>query len=134
MSAVTMLPVTSIPYILQLVDKFTEEKNFDKNDEYSMKETVISFSYPLTQLGNLFVYLFMGFCIFYYKHPVSFMDQLLIPVLSLLSFNRSFVTDSFLILLRQAFGWGFLITGLLLGRNSRDPVEPWKMTRSPSRA
>lgn len=85
MSAVTMLPVTSIPYVLQLVDKFTEEKNFDKNDEYSMKETVLSFSYPLTQLGNLFVYLFMGFCIFYYKHPVSFMDQLLMPVLSLIS-------------------------------------------------
>jgi len=85
MSAVTMLPVTSIPYILQLVDKFTEEKKFDKNDEYSIKETVLSFSYPLTQLGNLFVYLFMGFCIFYYKHPVNLLYQLLMPVLSLLS-------------------------------------------------
>ncbi|MGH7850913.1 MAG: cation:dicarboxylate symporter family transporter [Thermodesulfobacteriota bacterium] len=85
MSAVTMLPVTSIPYIFQAVDKFTEEKNFDKNDEFSIKETVLSFSYPLAQLGNLFVYLFMGFCIFYYKHPINFTDQLLMPVLSLLS-------------------------------------------------
>ncbi|MEW6144547.1 MAG: cation:dicarboxylase symporter family transporter [Thermodesulfobacteriota bacterium] len=85
MSAVTMLPVTSIPYIFQAVDRFTEELNFDKNDEFGIKETVLSFSYPLTQIGNLFVYLFMGFCIFYYKHPVNFLDQLLMPVLSLLS-------------------------------------------------
>lgn len=85
MSAVTILPVTAIPFIFQVVDKFTEEKNFDKNDEYSIKETVLSFSYPLTQLGNLFVYLFMGFCIFYYKHPVDLMEQLLMPVLTLLS-------------------------------------------------
>jgi Na+/H+-dicarboxylate symporter len=85
MSAVTMLPVTSIPYIFQALDRFTEEKNFDKNDEFNIKETVLSFSYPLAQVGNLFVYLFMGFCIFYYKHPVGFVDQLLMPVLSLLS-------------------------------------------------
>ncbi|MSP12856.1 MAG: DNA translocase FtsK [Chloroflexi bacterium] len=43
---------------------------------------------------------------------LGFVLLALLSVLSLFSFNRSFVTDSFLILLRQAFGWGFLVVPL----------------------
>ena len=73
-SAVTMLPVTAIPYVLNATGKLAGEQRIDDEDREEIKVTVLSFSYPLVQLGNLFVYLFIGFCVFYFKQPINFLE------------------------------------------------------------
>ena len=85
MGAATMLPVTSIPYILKLTGELAQERKIGDEAEVGLKETIISFSYPLVQLGNIFVYLFVGFSAFYYKYALNFAQELLLPVLSVLS-------------------------------------------------
>ena len=85
MGAATMLPVTAIPYILKLTGELAQERMIGNKGETGLKETVISFSYPLVQLGNVFVYLFVGFSAFYYKYTLNLAQELLLPLLSVLS-------------------------------------------------
>ena len=47
--------------------------------------TNLSVAYPLGQLGNFFVYLFLVFAAYYYKVPLEGRDQALLPLMTLLS-------------------------------------------------
>ena len=42
-------------------------------------------SYPLAQLGNFFIWLFILFAAFYYRIPIPIGDQFALPLVSLLS-------------------------------------------------
>ena len=85
MGAVTTISATAIPYVIEAVGKLAAEHNITDEKRETLVKTTVSITYPLGQLGNLFVYLFMFFSFYYFKQPVDIMEQVLLPILTLLS-------------------------------------------------
>ena len=54
-----------------------------------MIRTNLSVAYPLGQLGNFFIYLFVVFPAYYYQAPMDATNAALLPVMTLLSGFRS---------------------------------------------
>ena len=85
LSLVTTLAVAALPGIIKATEKLLEEQGVKDDLAPDIIGTNVSVAYPLTQLGNLGVILFFYFCSLYYKVPLGLRDQVLLPVLSLLS-------------------------------------------------
>lgn len=85
MGAVTTISATAIPYVIEAIRKLAAESNIDDEKRDEIIKTTVSITYPLVQLGNLFVYLFMCFSFYYFKQPANLLEQVFLPVLTLLS-------------------------------------------------
>jgi len=85
MGAVTTISATAIPYVVEAIRKLAAERNIDDEKRDEIIKTTVSITYPLAQLGNLFVYLFMCFSFYYFKQPANLLEQVFLPVLTLLS-------------------------------------------------
>ncbi|MEM6849720.1 MAG: cation:dicarboxylase symporter family transporter, partial [Pseudomonadota bacterium] len=81
----TSLSVAALPFIRQAVMRFLEEVKRTGKDTEVMVESTLSLSYPLAQLGNFFIWIFIAFAATYYRESLSFVEQALLPVMVLLS-------------------------------------------------
>lgn len=84
-SVVTSLSVAALPFIQQAAEKMAKEADIQDENCGEIIKTTLAVSYPLAQLGNFFVWLFVLFAAFYYRIPISIGDQLALPFVVLLS-------------------------------------------------
>lgn len=86
-SAITTLSVVALPYIEKITEKFLADHHEGTNDEETadLIKTILLIGYPLAQLGNYFIYLFMLFASLYFDHALSSGNYLLLPIVTFLS-------------------------------------------------
>ena len=85
MAVATSLPITAVPFIVQLAERMVKELGEREKDDDAVITTTLAVGYPLAQLGNLFVLLFMAFAGFYFQSALSGLDWAGLPVLTIFS-------------------------------------------------
>lgn len=85
LSLVTTLSVVALPFIQQAAEKLASHNDIDGEESKEIIETSLAVSYPLGQLGNLFVYFFMLFAAFDTRTVLTGLEQLALPVMTLFS-------------------------------------------------
>jgi len=121
----TTLPVMSVPSVERLAQRITERAGCPQTDETAnVIKTALSLGYVFAQLGNNFVYLFIFYAAYSASVALSFGQQLLLPVLTLLSAvgTPSSTIDSIVFISK----WLHLPGALL-----NVYVETWTVTRYP---
>ena len=81
----TTLSVSALPYISSATQRLTKACGIEDPDTGEIVRTNISVAYPLGQLGNFFVYLFIVFALFFNGVVVQPFELWLLPVVTLLS-------------------------------------------------
>ncbi|MCE0723186.1 cation:dicarboxylate symporter family transporter [Legionella resiliens] len=86
-SAITTLSVVALPYIQKTTEKFIAHKKYevDTKENKDIIKTILLINYPLAQLGNFFVYLFILFASLYFNSPINNLQYIFLPVVSYLS-------------------------------------------------
>src|SRR5262249_29584309 len=84
-AAVTTLSVAALPFVTEATRRIADRCGIGEPERDDIIRTNPSVAYPLGQLGNFFVYLFLVFAAYYYKVPLESRDQALLPVMTLLS-------------------------------------------------
>lgn len=84
-AVVTSLSVAALPFIQQATERLAERLGIQDEDRADVIKTTLAVSYPLGQLGNYFIWLFVLFAAFYYRVPISNVDQITLPFMVLLS-------------------------------------------------
>lgn len=84
---VTSLSVASLPFIQQAVERFTSKLQGEErpNEKTEIIETTLSISYPLAQVGNFFILVFLLYAAFYFYLPIERQQLLELPIVTLLS-------------------------------------------------
>lgn len=85
LAAATSLPVSAVPAIVAAAQKLAAESGVHESDRDEIVNTTMAITYPLGQLGNLYVYLFVLFAANFYQTSLSAFQQLLLPVTTVLS-------------------------------------------------
>lgn len=81
----TSLSVVALPFIQRAVDRYFDEIGERPDDAQAIAETTIAVSYPLAQLGNFFIWVFIIFTASYYRIEISSAERILLPVVTWLS-------------------------------------------------
>ncbi len=84
-AVVTTLSVSALPYISSATQRLAKLCGIEDPECGEIVRTNISVAYPLGQLGNFFVYLFIVFALFYHGVVARPLEILLLPLVSLLS-------------------------------------------------
>ncbi len=84
-AAVTTLSVAALPFVTEATRKLADRCGIAGAERDDIIRTNLSVAYPLGQLGNFFIYLFLIFAAYYDKIPLQGRDQALLPVMTLLS-------------------------------------------------
>jgi Na+/H+-dicarboxylate symporter len=84
-AAVTTLSVAALPFVMEATRKLADRCGIADPEREDIMRTNLSVAYPLGQIGNFFIYLFLVFAAYYYKVPLEGRDQALLPVMTLLS-------------------------------------------------
>lgn len=74
----TKLSILALPFLNTLTQKLLMEEHAQK-DTKEITETVLLVGFPLVQLGNFFVYLFIQFASTYFHQPLSQIQNILLP-------------------------------------------------------
>ncbi|HEY5813408.1 MAG TPA: cation:dicarboxylase symporter family transporter [Terrimicrobiaceae bacterium] len=82
---VTTLSVSALPYISAAAERLAKASGVDAPECGEIVRTNISVAYPLGQLGNFFVYLFIIFALFYNGVVIPAGDASLLPLITLFS-------------------------------------------------
>jgi Na+/H+-dicarboxylate symporter len=85
LAAVTTLSVAALPYIMRGVRRLMEDQGIDKSEGENIASSNLALSYPLGQLGNFFVLFFILFALYFFQAPASWVKQILLYPLTLLS-------------------------------------------------
>ncbi|HEY7245021.1 MAG TPA: cation:dicarboxylase symporter family transporter [Xanthobacteraceae bacterium] len=84
-AAVTTLSVAALPFVVEATRKLADRCGIADPERDDIIRTNLSVAYPLGQLGNFFVYLFLVFATYYYKVAIEGRDEALLPLMTLLS-------------------------------------------------
>ena len=84
-SLVTTLPASAIPFVMEATQKLAVRCGIEDADREDVARAHLSVAYPLGQLGNLFVYLYILFAAFACGQALSTADQSFLPLMTLLS-------------------------------------------------
>jgi len=84
-AAVTTLSVAALPFVTEATRKLADRCGIGDAERDDIIRTNLSVAYPLGQLGNFFVYLFLVFAAYYYKAPLEGRNEALLPLMTLLS-------------------------------------------------
>jgi hypothetical protein len=85
LAAATSLPVAAVPAIVAATQKLAAEAEIREEHRDEIVKTTMAITYPLGQLGNLYVYFFVFFAASFYQTSLSALQQLLLPVTTLFS-------------------------------------------------
>lgn len=78
----TTLSAAAIPFIQRMVEQSLKEAKAKHADKKEIVDTCVLVSYPFTQIGNTFIYLFIFFSAFYYNHAISDKNPFLVALVS----------------------------------------------------
>jgi proton glutamate symport protein len=84
-AVVTSLPVSAVPFIVQLSDRLAARWRVEDADRSEVIATTMAVGYPVAQLGNLFVFFYMVFAAFYFHVVLPGAAWIGLPPLTLLS-------------------------------------------------
>jgi len=82
---VTTLPVAALPLVIETTRKLIDQCGIKDPEEDDVVRTHLSVAYPLGQLGNFFVYLFILFATFNCGKAVPAIEVAFLPMITLLS-------------------------------------------------
>ena len=85
LSVATTLSVVALPYIMEASKKLASRHGIAEAERDEIINTTLSISYPLGQLGNFFVYLFIPFAAFLLSIPMNALQKALLPLFTFLS-------------------------------------------------
>ncbi len=81
----TTISVSALPYVISATERLAKAHEIDDPETGDVIRTNISVAYPLGQLGNFFVYLFIIFALFYSGVAVEPLKAAFLPLITLLS-------------------------------------------------
>jgi Na+/H+-dicarboxylate symporter/ABC-type amino acid transport substrate-binding protein len=84
-AVVTSLSVAALPFIQQAAEKLAARMEIEDENVGEIVKTTLAISYPLAQLGNFFIWLFILFGAFYFRVPIDAGKQFALPFVTLLS-------------------------------------------------
>src|SRR5262249_57958833 len=84
-AAVTTLSVAALPFVTEATRRIADRCGISEPERDDIIRTNLSVAYPLGQLGNFFVYLFLVFAAYYFKAPLEGRNEALLPLITLLS-------------------------------------------------
>jgi ABC-type amino acid transport substrate-binding protein len=84
-AASTKISILALPYIKEATQKLLHKENLHPHESSEMIETILLIGYPIGQLGNFFVYLFILFAGIYYNQPLTHLEKWLLPTATYLS-------------------------------------------------
>lgn len=87
-AVVTSLSVAALPLIQKAAQQYAAKLSNDNGEEQQQREiieTSLSVSYPLAQIGNFFILVFLIYAAFYYYLPIERQQLLELPFVTLLS-------------------------------------------------
>jgi proton glutamate symport protein len=84
-SCATTLSVVALPFIAEMVRSYFKKQQVKSCENEEIVQTSLSISYPLCQLGNFFIYLFLIFALFYFHRNIELAQNLTLPILSFIS-------------------------------------------------
>lgn len=82
---VTTLPATALPFIVEATRELARRCDIEDPERDEVIRTHITVAYPLAQLGNFFVYLYVIFVAFLLGKPISALEADILPFITLLS-------------------------------------------------
>lgn len=85
LALVTSQSVAALPFVMEAAKKMAERAGAEDQQSEEILETTLALSYPLGQLGNFFVYYFLLFASFWFLHPYTATQSVLLPFVSLVS-------------------------------------------------
>ncbi len=85
LALVTTMSVVALPYIQQAAEKLVKASGIEDDESKEIIETSLAVNYPLGQLGNFFVYLFILFAAFYSRTSLTAGEQMGLPFMTLFS-------------------------------------------------
>lgn len=77
----TAIPTIALPYINNAMRRLAERKNLDLGTFRGTSQTIVPIGFGFAQLGNFIPLIFLLFMSFYYRHPLSPAETLLLPIL-----------------------------------------------------
>ncbi len=84
-AVVTSLSVAALPYIQRAAEKLARRMEIQDQSCDEVISTSLAISYPLAQLGNFFIWLFVLFAAFHFHVTIDARDLIALPFVSLLS-------------------------------------------------
>ncbi|KTD23577.1 amino acid (glutamine) ABC transporter, periplasmic amino acid binding protein [Legionella lansingensis] len=86
-SVSTTLSVVALPYVRQATVKFITQKQqiTPSRETVDIIQTTLLIGYPIAQVGNFFVYLFMLFALLFFNQNITNFKHILLPLISYLS-------------------------------------------------
>ena len=84
-AVVTSLSVAALPFIQRAAERLAERVGIKDPERKEIIQTTIAVSYPLAQLGNFFIWLFVLFGAYYFRISLPAGDQIALPFVTLLS-------------------------------------------------
>lgn len=82
---VTTLSVAALPFIQKAAERFCEEVSINDENRSEIARTTLAVAYPLAQLGNFFVLLFIVFGTSFFDAPLGWVQHAMMPLFTLLS-------------------------------------------------
>jgi Na+/H+-dicarboxylate symporter/ABC-type amino acid transport substrate-binding protein len=99
----TGIPSIAFPFINNCMRRLAERNHLELATFRSTSQTVVPLAYSFAQIGNFFLLLFIFFMSFYFRHPLTELQQLMLPLMTIpISFGTpqlslagmSFLTDN----------------------------------------
>ncbi|MEM7121881.1 MAG: cation:dicarboxylase symporter family transporter [Pseudomonadota bacterium] len=84
-AVVTSLSVAALPFIQQAAEKMCDRHEIKDKNRGEIIKTTLAISYPLAQLGNFFIWLFILFSAYYYRIPLTEGKEIALPFITFLS-------------------------------------------------
>ncbi len=82
---VTTLPASAIPFVMEATRKLAVQCGVDDPEQDDVARTHLSVAYPLGQLGNFFVYLYILYAAFACGQAIPGVEAAFLPLITLLS-------------------------------------------------
>ncbi len=82
---ITTLPAAAIPFVIEATRNLAVRCGIDDPERDDVVRAHLSVAYPLGQLGNFFVYLYILFAAFASGHAIPAAEQFFLPLMTLLS-------------------------------------------------
>ena len=86
---VTSLSVAALPIVQRVAEQFADKLERDDSAKQAEKkeiiQTTLSISYPLGQVGNFFIMVFIYYALFYYSVPIELRQMVELPFVTLMS-------------------------------------------------
>ncbi len=77
----TGIPTIALPYINNAMRRLADRKNLDLATFKATSQTIVPIGFGFAQIGNFLPLLFLFFLSFYYRHPLSGYELVMLPLL-----------------------------------------------------